>query len=62
VGLAIERLDRIRVALLFERLFRIFVVGRGKRRSWSKRQAAEAEKRDRAGALQDSLQDQAARG
>src|SRR3982074_2358695 len=52
-GLAIERFDRVRFALRFERIFRIFVVGRGERRSRAERNVAEADQRDRAGAFQD---------
>src|SRR5712664_2466094 len=52
-GLAIERFDRVRFALRFERIFRIFVVGRGERRSQAERNVAEADQRGRAGAFQD---------
>src|SRR6266478_829471 len=52
-GLAIERLDRVRFALRFERVFRIFVVGRGEGRRQAERNIAEADQRDRSRALQD---------
>src|SRR5216683_4798112 len=52
-GLAIEQLDRVRFALRFERVFRIFVVGCGEGRRQAERNIAEADQRDRNRALQD---------
>src|ERR1700730_2233236 len=52
-GLAVERLDRIRIALLLEGVFGILVVGGGKRRRRAERNMAEAEQRDQARALQE---------
>src|SRR5262249_53538396 len=54
-GLAVERLDRIGVALLLERVFGIFVVRGGERRRYV--QMAKPDRRDQAC----SRQDQAAR-
>src|SRR5262245_44508313 len=51
-ALAVERLNRIRVALLLEGLCRVFVIRR--RESWpAERRSAEADQRNRACALQD---------
>ncbi len=51
--LAVEGLDRIGIALLLERLLRILVVRRRKRGEGAERSIAEADQRNRAGALQD---------
>src|SRR5450432_278516 len=52
-GLAIERLDRLGVALLLEGLFRIFVVGGSVGWYEAEREIAEANQRDSCRALQD---------